>query len=88
MNRNKDLAKHGLDKTFLSILERLLSEQKTFIGYTHMTCVDEERAYTDTFNMHPCYHNVPWYDWAYVYYVNEEDDESKDKFTLQKSWDS
>ena len=34
---------------------------------------------TYSYNAHPFYHDAPWYDWVYVYYVIEEDGMLKER---------
>ena len=74
-SRNKHLATHGLDSTFLNVLERMTSERRIFVGFTRAVVIDDEGD-KYSYNAHPSYHDAPWYDWAYVHYEIEDSENS------------
>ena len=51
-------------------------EIKRVVGYTRANLTNDDGE-IHSYNAHPCYHDGPWYDWAYVYYENDEDSESE-----------
>ena len=44
-------------------------------GYTRARCYDEN-GHQSIFYAHPCYRGSPWYDWAYVHFVDDNEDEA------------
>jgi hypothetical protein len=46
---------------------------KTFVGFTRAGVIDDDGD-RYSYNAHPSYHDVPWYDWAYVHYEIEDSD--------------
>jgi hypothetical protein len=47
---------------------------KTITGYMRACCCGN--GHQSIFYAHPCYHGSPWYDWAYVHYVDDNEDEA------------
>ena len=43
----------------------------TITGYTHANVVGSDGEFI-SYNVHPCYHGAPWYDWAHVHYAVEQ----------------
>jgi hypothetical protein len=47
----------------------------TITGYTRARCCDDN-GHQSIFYAHPCYRGSPWYDWAYVHFVDNNEDEA------------
>lgn len=47
----------------------------TITGYTRGRAIDEDGNQT-IFYAHPSYRGSPWYDWAYVHFIENEDEET------------
>ena len=53
-----------------------MSGRNSFVRYTRATLIDDDGD-TYSYNAHPYYHDVPWYDWVYVYYEIEDNGSCK-----------
>jgi hypothetical protein len=47
----------------------------TITGYTRARCCDDN-GHQSIFYAHPCYRGCPWYDWAYVHFDDDNEDEA------------
>ena len=71
MSLHNDLVKIYLQKG-KEISRDNKSETQTITGYTRARCIDQEDSIQAIFYAHPSYRGSPWYDWAYVHFVEND----------------
>ena len=74
-SENKQLMAVGIDENLLAVYRRIAmgdiewddTTPYTVTGYTHAT-ISGSDGESINYNSHPCYHGAAWYDWAYIHY--------------------